>query len=162
MPEAGALLATLALRQIAERYALAVDAGDGASFAALFTEDGELIAPRGHWRGHERLAIVPPMMRRLFTGTHHSVTGLVAEFSGAGARAQTTCVARHFYADPEGRAHCHEMAIRYEDLFRQEAEEWRLARRRLVLIGEAVFAAGQKPVLLPAHPQARKETHDSA
>jgi hypothetical protein len=139
------LLAAFALRQVAERYAMAVDRGDGPLFAAQFTEDGVLEAPRGRFAGREALAGVPPMMKARYDRTHHAVVGVVPVFAGSDATAETYCYARHYYRDEADSEHCYEMTIRYDDRFRREGDGWRLAHRVLVLIGEAAWASGKGP-----------------
>jgi SnoaL-like domain len=139
------LLATFALRQVAERYAMAVDRGDGALFAAQFTADGVLEAPRGKFIGRDRLADVPPMMTGRYDRTHHGVVGLVPVFDGDNATAETYSYARHYYRDEAGVEQCYEMTIRYDDRFRRQGRAWLIAHRKLVLIGEAAWPTGRGP-----------------
>lgn len=154
--EAEELLANLELRIVAERYAMAVDRGDGSAFADQFLPDGILEAPRGRFVGREALASVPPMMRSRYDRTHHAVVGLVPEFDGDGAKAETYTLARHYYTDKSGTPVCYEMTVRYDDIFRRFEGRWLLASRTLVLVGEAVFATGRK--LTGPDPHARTET----
>lgn len=138
------LLDLVALRLVADRYALAVDEGDGAGFADQFTDDGLLIAPRGRFQGRDALSGVPDMMRGLYARTHHAVVGLVPEFSGDGATARTGTLARHFYCAGDGQEYCYEMVVRYDDTFRRTAEGWRLSRRELILLGDGTWPTGQQ------------------
>lgn len=139
------LLDLVALRLVAESYAMAVDRGDGTLFAAQFTADGVLEAPRGRFEGAKALSDVPAMMRRLYDRTHHAVVGLVPVFDPDGADAETYALARHFYRpDPGGPELCYEMTIRYEDRFRRTDAGWRLARRRLVLVGDMTAPTGRR------------------
>jgi len=140
------LLDLVALRLVAESYAMAVDRGDGALFAAQFTPEGVLEAPRGRFKGAEALSGVPAMMKRLYDRTHHAVVGLVPVFDGDQAEAETYTLARHFYRpDPGGPEFCYEMTVRYEDRFRRTDAGWRLARRRLVLVGDMTMPTGKRP-----------------
>ena len=130
------LLAAFELRMVADRYAVAVDRGDGALFAAQFTPDGVLVAPRGRFVGREQLATVPPMMKRLYERTHHGVVAMVPVFDGGRATAQTYTYARHYNHGTEaGGEYCYEMTIRYED--------FRPLRRRLAA-GEPYARAGRR------------------
>lgn len=139
------LLAEFAIRRVAESYAYAVDSGDGALFAAQFTPDGLLISPRGSFQGAE-LQGVPAMMQRAYLRTHHAVVGHLAQLSPdrQSATAETACYARH-YLRRDGGDYCYEMTIRYHDLLRRLPEGWRIAERRLELIGEAGWQAAARP-----------------
>lgn len=139
------LLNAFALRLTAERYAMAVDRHDAAMFAAQFTPDGVLEAPRGRFAGRDELAKVPPMMKALYDRTHHAVVGMVPVIDGDGATAETYTLARHFYRDDAGVEHCYEMTVRYEDTFRRIDGAWLIESRRLVLVGEAAFPTGRGP-----------------
>ena len=132
-PAPGDLLDALATRRLAERYAVAVDRGDGALFAAQFTADGVLEAPRGSFAGREALSGVPPMMRGLYRRTWHGVLGQAVDFAGDGGEGETCCIARHFYDDRDGRPACYEMTIRYADRFVRRDGLWLIAHRRLIV-----------------------------
>lgn len=123
----------VALRQVAERYAVAVDRNDAALFAAQFTEDGALIALRGEFVGREALAGVPPMVKGRYRRTFHAVLNQVLDIVGDTAEGETYCIARHWYDDPVGRTACYEMTIRYQDRFRRVGGAWLIARRELVV-----------------------------
>lgn len=133
-----------ALRRVAERYAVAVDRRDGALFAAQFTEDGVLEAPRGRFAGRDALARVPGIVGATWEKTFHAVLNLVAEPDGAGGlRAETYCIARHYRHGADGARFCHEMTIRYRDRFVASADGWRLARRRLVVDARHDYPVGE-------------------
>lgn len=137
------LMAAFAMRATAERYAMAVDRGDGGLIAAQFTIDGVLEAPRGRFVGRDQLAGVASMMRRLYERTHHGVVGMVPVIEGAKAQAQTYTYARHFYRDPADREYCYEMTVRYEDDFALVDGCWLIARRVLVVVGDATYPTGR-------------------
>ncbi|MFP1645403.1 nuclear transport factor 2 family protein [Pontitalea aquivivens] len=134
----------VALRLVADRYALAVDLGDGDLFADQFMPDGILISPRGGFAGRAALAGVPAMMRGLYDRTHHAVTGLVPRVEGDRATAYTGTLARHFYRAGDGVGYCYEMTVRYSDQFVRITDGWRLARRELHLLGDATWPAGRR------------------
>lgn len=135
------LLTHLALRQTAEAYAVAVDRHDTDLFAAQFTEDGVLIAPRGRFEGHGELRKVPPMMAELYDATFHGVLSVFAEIDGKAAKAETRCIARHFYRDSAGQHRCYEMTIRYQDDFALRGGRWLFARRALLVDFAHTFQA---------------------
>lgn len=137
---AGDLPDALALRRLADRYAVAVDRGDGEMFAAQFTTGGELLAPRGRFAGRAALAAVPGMMRELYLRTFHAVLTQAAEVAGDRASGETYCLARHFYRDGQGQPLCYEMTIRYQDAFARADGEWLFARRELIVDAACRFA----------------------
>lgn len=132
-PAPGDLLDALATRRLAERYAMAVDRGDGDLFAAQFAPDGVLEAPRGRFEGRAALAGVPPMMRGLYRRTWHGVLGQVVDITGDAGEGETYCIARHYHDDSGGRPSCYEMTIRYGDRFVRRDGAWLIAHRRLVV-----------------------------
>lgn len=134
------LLDALATRRLAERYAVAVDRGDGALLAAQFTPDGVLEAPRGRFEGRAALAGVPPMMRGLYRRTWHGVLGQAVDFAGDTGEGETYAIARHFYDDRDGRPACFEMTIRYADWFVRRDGAWLIAHRRLLVDATHLFA----------------------
>lgn len=138
------LLAGLALRRLAERYAVAADRRDGVLFADQFTEDGELIAPRGHFVGRTALRTVPRVLDR-YVKTFHAVLNQVVEIGADSTEGETYCIARHFFHDKAGRFLCYEMTIRYQDRFRLTADGWLLARRELVTDATHTFAVDELP-----------------
>jgi uncharacterized protein (TIGR02246 family) len=138
------LPATRAVRQLAERYAVAVDRGDGALFAAQFTEDGVLVAPRGEFVGRERLATVPPMMKERYEGTFHAVLTQAVDFDGERAAGETYCIARHFFHDRADQRLCYEMTIRYRDAFRLTEGRWLISRRELVTDAGRTFPVDER------------------
>lgn len=133
------LLLGLALRGVAERYAYAADTGDGDLFAAQFLDDGVLESPRGLFEGPAALATVPALLRARYTETFHAVLNQVVHPAGEGAEAVTYCIARHFWPGGAGDLLCYEMTIRYLDLFARDTGQWRLSRRRLVVLGTRTF-----------------------
>ncbi|WP_342358545.1 nuclear transport factor 2 family protein [Terrarubrum flagellatum] len=137
--ESRELLDALHLKRLAENYALAVDTADADLFAAQFTEDGALEAPRGRFVGREQLRGVPPMMRERYRGTFHAVFNQVPSFTGDTAHAQTYCIARHFFAEEAKRHLCYEMTIRYLDEFARAGSGWLFSRRQLVVDAVRTF-----------------------
>jgi len=133
------LLTGLALRAVAERYAMAIDRGDGELFAAQFTPDGVFESPHGPLEGREQIATVPATLKRLFDRTHHGVVGLVPVIDGDTAVAETYSYSRHYYRDAGGAEHCYEMTLRYDDRFIRTNGIWLIAHRVLVVVGDATY-----------------------
>jgi len=127
----------VALRQLVDAYATAVDHGDPAAVAALFAPDGRLVshpddaaAPLVRTGRH---AIASALTRGLarYLATTHLVGGQVVTVDGEAATGETTCVAHHVYADADGRRRMLVMAVRYHDRYVRHGPAWLFAERRL-------------------------------
>lgn len=123
------------LRDLAHRYAWAVDRRQGAELAALFTADGAI---RGHgenpidYTGPARLA---EMMGDLgmFERTMHNVFNQLFEQDAQGAvTGLTYCIASHIL--PGDEPICVDMAIWYHDRYALQGEQWKFAERRLEML----------------------------
>lgn len=123
------------LRDLAHRYAWAVDRRQGAELADLFTPDGAI---RGwgenpiDYTGPVRLA---EMMGDLgmFERTMHNVFNQVFDRTDDGAvTGMTYCIASHILpgADPV----CVDMAIWYHDRYALDGTQWKFAERRLEML----------------------------
>lgn len=124
----------LALRRLAESYALAVDGREPALLDAQFTDDGRLVAhkPDGTvlWEragAAERNKLFDELA--VFPRTFHQVGNHVAELTGPeSARAVTYSLAHHLGADG-GDVRC---LVRYEDEYRRTPDGWRIAARAVL------------------------------
>lgn len=141
----GALLLEAALRRVSERYAHAVDSGDGALLAAQFTADGMIVAPRGTFEGPEQIRGIPAMLRERYLKTFHAVLNQMIEPIEGGAEGETYCIARHYFRDPAGRHLCYEMTIRYLDRFARTGDGWKLARRELAVVATHTYEVQETP-----------------
>lgn len=127
--------APAALRDLAHRYAWAVDRRQGAELAALFTPDGAI---RGwganpiDYTGPERL---DAMMADLgmFERTMHNVFNQVFEQDAHGSvTGLTYCIASHLM--PGDDPVLVDMAIWYHDTYALQNAEWKFAERRLEML----------------------------
>jgi ketosteroid isomerase-like protein len=130
----------LALRDLSDRYARAVDRRDVDTFAELFTEDAELSvhepaeaeAPSRVRRGRGELAEIPRLIAR-YRKTFHFVGNALYEIDGNAATGEIYCVARHLIDDNEA-ATDHVMFIRYLDNYQRcDDGRWRISGRRLLV-----------------------------
>jgi uncharacterized protein (TIGR02246 family) len=127
----------LALRQLVDDYARAVDQPDGESAAALFVPDGVLcIFERGtaepvrERKGRDEIAAAMNGLTRYDT-TLHFVGNHYAAIDGDIATGETYCLAHHI-REVEGEGSMDfVMAIRYLDAYRRVDEGWCIARREL-------------------------------
>jgi hypothetical protein len=127
----------VALRALVDRYAVSADAKRYGAMAGCFTDDGvfEMCMtpgdpePTAVRRG---AAEIEAAMTSLdpFEATSHLIGAQAVEVDGDRATGETTCVAHHVLARPNGRRLL-TMGIRYDDRFRRTAGGWRLEHRRL-------------------------------
>jgi hypothetical protein len=121
----------LALRELAERYARAVDRRDWALAGELFTQECVLVGPGYELVGRDRILAGLRLIDR-YRATQHSVHNQLVEISGDRASAETYCTAHHLY-ERHGRARKLSWGIRYQDRCVREAGAWRYERRELLL-----------------------------
>lgn len=122
----------LAIREVIARYAWALDTGDVEGFVACFCSDGVLVwdafeAPE-RWQGAAALRHFATFFRDQPTsaGRQHHVTNIVVTACADGARSRSyAAVALRQGGGPHA---LHVMGY-YEDLFRVEDGQWRLAER---------------------------------
>jgi uncharacterized protein (TIGR02246 family) len=121
----------MALRELAFRYARAVDRRDWALAASLFTEDCVLQGPGYELVGRAKILAGLRVIER-YSATQHSVHNQLVEVDGDRATGETYCTAHHVYAR-DGRPRMLDWGIRYQDRCVREAGAWRYQRRDLLL-----------------------------
>ena len=121
----------LALRELADRYARAVDRRDWALAERLFTGDCVLVGPGYELVGRDAILAG---LRRIdrYDATQHSVHNQLVEVTGDRATGETYCTAHHLY-QRGGRRRKLSWGIRYQDRCAREAGAWRYERRELLL-----------------------------
>lgn len=129
----------LALRELVERYALAVDRRQPATVAALFAEDGVLVVPRpprslgptversGRDAVQQAIAAMGPAMTTL-----HAVVGHVVDLDGDTATGVVSCLAHHVQGEP-GSERDLVWAMHYDDEYRRQDDGWRFQQRLLTV-----------------------------
>jgi ketosteroid isomerase-like protein len=131
----------MALRDLVERYALAVDNRDLDTVVELFIDDGILLShlmpgtektPLAR-QGHDELRRVLKLGLAQYMATTHVIGGHVIELAGDEATGDTTCIAHHVYQGDDVEIRLLVMAIHYEDRYRRQQGRWRFAERRLRL-----------------------------
>ena len=124
----------LALRELVDRYAAAVDARDAEAFAALFGADGELVVVRaGHdsstRRGPEELGEITRLLAR-YGSTLHLVANHLVELDGDRATGVALCQAHHLVDLDEVQRDL-VLTIRYHDTYARTGPGWTFARREV-------------------------------
>ncbi len=121
----------LAIRDVAYRYAQAVDRRNYRLLAEQLSEDLVLIGPGFHYES--RAAYLEGVVRiEYYHRTMHCVHNQLVEVRGQQAAGETYCVAYHFYHQEEQERRL-VWGIRYQDEYRREEERWLLSRRELLL-----------------------------
>lgn len=122
----------LAIRDVIARYAWALDTGDVEGFVACFCSDGVLVwdvfEQPERWEGPEALRHFATFFRSLpsSAGRQHHVSNTVVAPADGGARSRSyVAVALRQHDGPHA---LHVMGY-YEDFFRREDGQWRLAER---------------------------------
>lgn len=120
------LIARDAIRQLAERYALAVDAKDVDTIATLFAED---VNNGRYQRGREGVKTFYDHILRGFHCSQHLVGNHVIDFDDHDhAHGVVYCRAHHHVLVPE---HWFDMALAYFDTYERVGDEWVFRRRNL-------------------------------
>lgn len=127
------LVERLALRELVETYALAVDRADAAAVAGLFVPDGELVLfmATDHDRQTARRRGRAEIERAVATigqydGTHHTISSTAAVIADGRASGETRCEAHHAKGDEDLV-----MFLHYLDSYRREDGRWWFSRREV-------------------------------
>jgi hypothetical protein len=120
------LLARDGIRQLAERYAIAVDGKDLDGIAALFVED---VDNGRYGAGPEGVKRFYDQSLRKFHCSMHLVGNHVIDFDDENhAHGVVYCRAHHHVFEPE---HWFDMALAYFDTYERVGGAWRFRRRRV-------------------------------
>ena len=130
----------LALRELAERYALGVDQRRAADVAALFAVDGVLVVPHTPTGnpapiervGRERIERAMGSIAR-YERTLHAIVGHVVDAGDEadGATGVVSCIAHHVLRGEDGTLSALVWAMHYADTYVREDGAWRFGRRVL-------------------------------
>jgi hypothetical protein len=120
------LVALESIRDLARRYALAVDGKDLDGLATLFAPDVD----NGHYgQGPDGVRAFFDQSLRKFHCSVHLVANHVVDFDDDDhAHGVVYCQARHHVLEPE---HWYDEALAYFDTYERIAGEWRFRRRRV-------------------------------
>ena len=122
------------IRKMAMTYARTCDRGDGAGFAALFTEDAAIDGPGFHVQGYDQLCANPGTLKQMYASTMHSVMNQTVTINGDTAEGETYCIAYHVNRpDAEGKTTRLDWAIRYQDKYVRRDGKWLYTHRQLLV-----------------------------
>lgn len=131
----------VAIRDLVDRYAAAVDDLRLAEAADLFLPDGVLVTPSapkqlGPTVTHEGREKIASEMAALhhFTATFHAVHGVVVDFSDADtATGRVSCTAHHLSAGGDKHRDLTWHLV-YRDTYRRTDAGWRFVRREQTIV----------------------------
>ncbi len=83
--------------------------------------------------GREQMRGIPAILKERFLGTVHYVMNHVVTIEGEQASGEAYSLACHRYDAPDGTPMTLDWAVRYQDRYRRENGEWRIAYRRLIV-----------------------------
>lgn len=122
------------IRKMAMAYARTVDRGDGAGFAALFTEDAAIDGPGFHVQGYDQLFGNPGALKQMYASTMHTVMNQTVTIAGDTAEGETYCIAYHVNRpDADGKTTRLDWAIRYQDKYVRRDGKWLYTHRQLLV-----------------------------
>jgi uncharacterized protein (TIGR02246 family) len=122
------------LHELAQRYARACDTHDADEFAAIFTEDGQIVSPGHTMTGRDQIvAVVPSALKQMYLRTMHMVHNDLVWIDGDTARGETYCVAHHLTQESETAASDYIMSIIYDNQYRKLDGRWYFSHRKLNL-----------------------------
>lgn len=140
----------VALRDVVDRYADAIDRRDADALLGLFTEDGILRVQadggpqENEWTGSEVVRSLDVIAG--FNRTFHHVGGCIFESTGEDrATGRVQCLAHHYERSGNGPVDL-VMMIRYHDVYVWRSGVWKIAERRVAI---------EWTELHPAHPRRR-------
>jgi uncharacterized protein (TIGR02246 family) len=129
----------VAIRSVLHAYCDAVDRNDIEAAAALFTEDCRYdFAPGFQGAGREALREVVAAVGQ-FSATSHHLSNVEVEFEGNGRASSVAYLfAWHRFPDHPSRADAY-LWGRYVDALVRTPEGWRIAERRMEIVGHDNF-----------------------
>lgn len=121
------------IRDLAVRYAHAVDQNEPALLEALFEPEGVIEGPGFRMQGLEEIRRIPAMLKSIYSITWHVLHQQLVTVSGDEANSETHAIANHLTETGDGKATNLVWHIRYRDRLRRTGGTWRFAHRLVTL-----------------------------
>lgn len=118
------------LRQTADLYAIGADRRDKALWQRVLAEDCVISGPGFDFQGRAACLQSIDALGQMFRSTRHDVRQQFVSIDGETATGETYCTASHLFQDRDAIL---VWAIRYQDAWRREGEDWQFTRRTLLL-----------------------------
>lgn len=125
---AAAVADKLSITRLIHTYARAADTRDGALFASVFTEDGELEHKGRKSNGTHQLGKIPGGLL-VYAKTYHTVQNIVIDIDGDTATGEVYSAAHHLRPIENAVFSDRVMYITYRDTYRRTGQGWRIATR---------------------------------
>lgn len=119
-----------AIERLSLLYARGADRNLPALWEEIFTEDAVLEGQQFRVEGRAAISASPAMLARDFLATQHRLSNPFISIAGETATGEIYCVAEHLF-EKDGARKIMVWMIRYEDAYRKEGGQWRIAHRRL-------------------------------
>lgn len=121
------------IKDLALRYAKAVDSRDAEKQAGVFVEDG-LIDGSGYLiEGRASILKIAPMMAKRYKATFHAVQNHLIELDGDEATGEVYALSHHLSAGEDGSLTDWVMVMRYLDRYVRVAGSWLFAHRHIIV-----------------------------
>jgi uncharacterized protein (TIGR02246 family) len=133
MSLAGSVSDEDAIRQLAVRYAQAIDRNEPEKLDELFAPDAVIEGPGFRMDGIGEIRGIPGRLKTLYSRTVHVVHQQAVTLSGETASCETHSTANHLTDQGEGAASNLVWSIRYQDRVRRQAGCWRFVHRQLII-----------------------------
>jgi len=119
-----------AIERLSLLYARGADRNLPGLWEEIFAVDAVLEGPHFRMQGRAAICQSPAMLARDFLATQHRMSNHYLEIDGQRATGEVYCVAEHLL-ERDGARKVLAWKIRYEDAYRKDANQWRIAHRIL-------------------------------
>jgi hypothetical protein len=117
-------------RRLAELYAQAADGNRPELLDAIMMDDAVIEGPQFRMEGIANIRRIPAMLKEFYLRTRHLVHNQTVVVDGENASGETYGTASHLLKDGAQVLVWH---MRYHDSFRKHGEQWRFAKRTLLI-----------------------------
>ena len=113
------------IEQLVARYNMAIDDGDGETYAATYVEDGEFVSPDSTLTGREALTVFGDAAKGREVQVRHWVSSIEVAVDGDAATARSNLMLLRVGAGGPSVV----LTGRYADQLRRTEHGWRFMRR---------------------------------
>ena len=123
----------LELKDLALRYAQAVDGRNAEALCALFEEDGVIDGSGYLARGHGEISRITSLLSKRYQATFHSVQNHTIRLAGDEAEGEVYALSHHLRKEPDDSLVDYVMVMRYRDRYVRGPQGWRFRQRHILL-----------------------------
>ncbi len=121
------------IRDLALRYAQAVDRRDAELLGDVFMEDGLLDGSGYRTHGRDKIMKIAPMMAKRYEATMHTVHNHRIELNGDEATGEVYAMSHHLTKQEDGSLADWVMMMRYHDSYVRDSGRWLFAHRHILV-----------------------------